>query len=70
MPITTREPRTKCYLHEVQRPVDLPYEPYKYHICWICQLRLLEIAKINFRFELEHQVVTISVQPQVPEEAA
>ncbi len=74
MPVTTRKPtrgtRTKCYLHEMQRPLELPYEPRKYHICWICQSRLLEIAKTDFRFELRQQVVSISIQPELQKEAA
>lgn len=70
MPTMTRAPRTKCYLHEMQRPLDLPYEPYKYHICWVCKSRLLEIAKINFHFELSNQVVSISVQREVYKEPA
>lgn len=68
MPVTTkapRAPRTKCYIHEMQRPMELPYEPHKYHVCWICHARLLEMAKASFRFELHHQVVTISIQPEV-----
>lgn len=62
MPATTRN---KCYLHEMRHPVDLPYEPHKYNLCLICQLRLLEIAKTDFRFERSRQVVRISVQPEV-----
>jgi len=65
MPTTTRTPRTKCYLHEMRHPVELPYEPHKYHICLICQLRLLEIAKTNFRFERSQQVIRISIQPEL-----
>ena len=64
MPSATRTPRTKCYLHEMRQPLDLPYEPHKYHICLICQFRLLEIAKTKFRFECSKQVVTISLQPE------
>ena len=63
MPVTTRE-MTKCYIHDVRKPVKLPYEPHKYHICLICQFRLLEIAKTKFRFECSKQVVTISLQPE------
>jgi len=48
----------------MQRPMDLPHEPYKYHICWVCKSRLLEIAKIDFHFELSHHLVKISVQPE------
>jgi hypothetical protein len=36
----------------------------------ICQLRLLEIAKTNFRFERSQQVVKISIQPEILKEAA
>jgi hypothetical protein len=68
MPVTTKVPRTemtKCYIHEVRKPVKLPYEPHKYHICLICQFRLLEIAKTNFRFERSQQVIRISIQPEL-----
>jgi hypothetical protein len=54
----------------MQRPLELPYERHKYHICWVCQSRLLEMAKVGFHFELEHQVVRISIQPEVQKEAA
>lgn len=67
MPTTTR---TKCYLHEMRQPLDLPYEPHKYHICLICQIRLLEIAKIDFRFERSQQVVKISIQPELQKKVA
>jgi len=67
---TSREPGTKCYIHEIRRPMELPYEPRKYHICWICQSRLVEMAKTNFRFALRHQEVTISAQPEVRKESA
>jgi len=68
MPTTTRAPRTKCYLHEMRHPLELPYELHKYHICWICQSRLLEMAKTNFHFALRHQVITISMQPELEKE--
>ncbi len=68
MPTTTRTPRTKCYLHEMRHPVELPYEPHKYHICVICQFRLLEIAKTNFRFARGQQVIRISIQPELAKE--
>lgn len=64
MSTTTRAPRTKCYIHEMRDPLELSYEPRKYHICWICQSRLLEIAKTNFHFTLRQQVITISMQPE------
>ena len=70
MPATTRVPRTKCYFHELQRPPELPYDRFQHHVCWICQSRLLELAKNNFRFELRDQVVTISIQPEVQQEIA
>lgn len=73
MPVMPRKPsgtRSKCYLHEMQRPLELPYERHKYHICWVCQSRLLEMAKANFRFEHDHQVVSISIQPELQKEAA
>ncbi len=63
MPTPTRAPRTKCYIHEMRDPLVLAYELHKYHICWICQSRLLEIAKTNFHFALRDQVVTISTAP-------
>jgi hypothetical protein len=49
----------------MRQPLELPYEPHKYHICVICQIRLLEIAKTNFRFERSQQVVKISIQPEL-----
>jgi hypothetical protein len=68
MPTTTRTPRTKCYLHEMRHPLELPYEPHKYHICWICQTRLLEMAKSKFHFALRDQMITISMQPAIRKE--
>ncbi len=65
MPISTRMPKTKCYFHELQRPTELPYNRLQHHVCWICQARLLELAKANYHFELREQVVTISLQNEV-----
>ena len=65
MPTTSRMPRTKCYFHEMQRPPELPYDRFQHHVCWICQSRLLELAKANYRFELREQIVTITVQSEV-----
>jgi len=70
MPTMTRTPRTKCYVHEVRQPLDLPYEPHKYHLCLICQIRLLEIAKTDFRFECSKQMVKISIQPELQKKIA
>jgi len=70
MPITKATTRTKCYLHEVQRPAELPYDRFQHHICWVCQSRLLELAKSNFRFELRQQVISISTQSQFLKEVA
>jgi len=70
MPTTPRTPRTKCYVHEMRQPLDLPYEPHKYHLCLICQIRLLEIAKTDFRFECSKQVVKISIQPELQKKIA
>lgn len=67
MPATTR---VKCYLHEMRHPLDLPYEPHKYNICLVCQLRLLEIAKTNFRFERSQHVVRISLQSEILKKTA
>ena len=68
MSATTKAPRTErkqCYIHEIRQAVKLLYEPHKYHICMICQLRLLEMAQTNFRFERSQQVVRISIQPEL-----
>ncbi len=65
MPITAHMPRTKCYFHELQRPPELPYNSFQHHVCWICQARLLELAKANYRFELREQVVMVSLQAEV-----
>lgn len=70
MPAATRVTRTKCYLHETQRPAELPYDRFQHHICWICQSRLLELAKTNFHFELRQQLITISTQSEVQKEVA
>jgi hypothetical protein len=48
--------------------MELPYERYKYHVCWICQSRLIELAKADFQFRLREQVVAITATPEVPEE--
>ena len=71
MPTIKKPPRTvntKCYIHEMQRPLELPYKRLQYHICWICQSRLLELAKADFQFKLRDQVVTISVTPDLEQE--
>ncbi|MFQ5605330.1 MAG: hypothetical protein ACE5HS_18850 [bacterium] len=65
-----RTGRTKCYIHEMQRPLELPYKPLQYHICWICQSRLLELAKADFQFRLREQVVTISTAREIQKEEA
>lgn len=67
---SSRTGTTKCYIHEMQRPLELPYKRLQYHICWICQSRLLELAKADFQFKLREQVVTISITPEVQEEEA
>lgn len=64
MPISTHTPRTKCYFHEVQRPPELPYSSLHHHVCWICQARLLELAKANYRFALREHVVTVGLQSE------
>jgi hypothetical protein len=63
-------PGKKCYIHEMQRPLELPYNRWQYHICWICQSRLLELAKADFQFKLRNQGVTISITPEVQVETA
>jgi len=73
MPAAAKAPKTsgtKCYIHDIRRPMELPYEPGKYHICWICQSRLLEMAKANFHFALRRHTVTISAQPEGQKEPA
>ena len=70
MATPTRATKTKCYIHEMRDPLELSYELHKYHICWICQTRLLEIAKINFHFALSDQVVTISSAPKAQKATA
>lgn len=62
--------KTKCYIHEMRHPLTIPYELHKYHICWVCQSRLFEIAKVNFHFSLGDQVVTVSMAPKAAKEAA
>lgn len=62
-----RTERTKCYIHEMQHPLDLPYERFKYHICWLCQTRLKELAKADFQFKHNDRVVTISITSEVQE---
>jgi hypothetical protein len=54
----------------MQRPPELAYDRFQHHVCWICQARLLELAKTNFRFELNRQTVRISVQTEVLTEVA
>jgi hypothetical protein len=70
MPTPTRTSRTQCYLHDTRKPLKVPYEPYKYHICLICQFRLLEMAKTDFRFECSQQVVKISIPPELQKKVA
>jgi hypothetical protein len=61
--------RAKCYIHEMRDPLNLPFEPHKYNICVICQLRLLEMAKSNFRFERNQHVVRFSTQSELTKES-
>ncbi len=70
MAVTKRTSRTQCYIHEMRQPLDLPYERHKYHICLICQSRLLELAKADFHFSYDQQVTTFSVTPKVQKEMA
>jgi hypothetical protein len=70
MPAKPRPSKTMCYIHEMRHPLELPYELHKYHICWTCQSRLLEIARVNFRFTLGDQTVTVSATPRAAKEAA
>lgn len=62
--------RTKCYIHEMQRPLELAYSRLQHHVCPICHARLLELAKTSFQFKLRDQVVIISVKPEVGDEMA
>jgi hypothetical protein len=66
----SRTGRTKCYIHEMQRPLELPYHRGQYHICWVCQSRLVELAKANYKLRLRDQLVTISIAPEVQAEEA
>lgn len=65
MPTATRTSKPKCYIHEMRDPLELSYELHKYHVCPICQSRLLEMAKTNFHFALSNQVISISTAPRV-----
>ena len=62
--------RTKCYFHEMQRPQELAYDRFQYHICFTCQSRLLELAKADFQFSLRDQVIAISIPSRVRKETA
>ena len=66
----TKKGRTKCYIHDLQRPLELPYSRLQHHVCWICHVRLLELAQTNFRFKLREQIVTLSIKPAGQEEEA
>jgi hypothetical protein len=48
----------------VQRPPELAYSSLYHHVCWICQARLLELAKANYRLALREHVVTVGLQSQ------
>ena len=65
-----RTGRAKCYLHEMQRPLELPYDRFKYNICLVCQTRLLELGKADVQFQLRGQVISISAAPEVQEKKA
>jgi len=66
----TQKQRTKCYIHEMQRPLELPYSRLQHHVCWICHVRLLELAKVDFQFKLRDQLVTISIKPEAQQAEA
>ena len=62
-----RNGKTKCFIHEMQRPLDLSYSRFEHHVCWICQTRLQELARINFKFSLDQQNYTVTELSGVPE---
>ena len=64
----SKKGRKKCYIHDLQRPLELPYSRLQHHVCWVCHVRLLELAQTNFQFKLRDQIVTLSVKPEVEEE--
>lgn len=73
MPVKTKEPKTgttKCFIHEIRLPVELPYDPFQHHICWICQSRLQELADTNFHFSVGEQIIAVSQESKVQNEAA
>jgi hypothetical protein len=65
-----RNGRTKCFIHEVQRPLDVSYSRFEHHVCWICQTRLQELARINFEFSIDQQTYTVSELSGIPEDVA
>ena len=74
MPITKkndvkRNGRTKCFIHEMQRPMELSYSRFEHHVCRICQTRLQELARVNFKFSRDQQTFAISVLPGILEAA-
>ena len=56
--------KTKCFIHEMRLPVDLAYDRFQHHICWICQSRLQSLADIDFQFAISEQIVTISLSSE------
>lgn len=70
MAVTRKSARTQCYIHEMRQSLDLPYERHKYHVCLICQSRLLELARANFHFSYDQHVTALSVTPKIQKATA
>lgn len=67
---SSKTQRTQCYIHEMRAPLDLPYERHKYHICLICRARLLELARVDFQYRRDENIITISAVPEGQKEPA
>ena len=51
-----------CYFHKVKDPNETHYDPEKHHICFICAVKLWEIAQWEIEFEVRGQIVTVGVK--------
>ena len=55
----------KCYLHEVDDPNETHFDEDNHHICLVCAVKLWEIAKDGFEFEMRNKIVCLNLVPEV-----
>jgi hypothetical protein len=59
---TTDEP-CNCYLHGVEDPNEVHFDPEIHTLCLLCAVKVWELASEGFEFEMRDAVVSMSLRP-------